>query len=146
MVQWKYHLKPNWKSTQFREINSVKENWCNSIFSKRYFRPTLPNIRQINKHWYIWNINNAFRNVFKSTPIIAFRKNASLVRITGTNTIRHNQKLLKVKKNASKGVYIEYISCNTPKCILYQQLGPQHFKAPKQKKNWIYITKFLVSF
>ena len=133
MVQWKYHSKPNWKSTQFREINSVKENWCNSIFSKRYFRPNLPNIRQINMHWYIWNINNAFGNVFKSTPIIAFPKS----RITGTNTIRHNQKLLKVKKNANEGVYIEYISCNAPKCLLCQQLGPQHLKAPKQKKNLI---------
>ena len=51
----------------------------------------------INKHWHILNINNAFGNVFKSTPGIAFRKNKSLKQIIGTNTIKDNQKLLKVK-------------------------------------------------
>ena len=60
--------------------------------------PTLPNIREIiNKYWHVLNINNTFRNVFKATPFIAFRKNTSSRQIIGTSTIRHNQKLLKVK-------------------------------------------------
>ena len=49
------------------------------------------------KHWHVLNINNTFGNVFKATPVIAFRKNTSLRQIIGTNTTRHNQKLVKVK-------------------------------------------------
>ena len=49
-------------------------------------------------HWHILNINNTFGNVLKATPVIDFRKNTSLRQIIGTNTISHNQKLLKVSK------------------------------------------------
>ena len=57
--------------------------------------------------------------MFKATPVIAFRKNTSLRQIIGTNTIRHNQKLLKVKQNATKG---ECIPCNTSRCLSCQQI------------------------
>ena len=85
---------------------------------KTYYVPTLPNIREmINKYWHILNINNAFGAVFKATPDIAFRKNTSLRQIIGTNTIKHNQKLLNVKQNATKG---ECIPCNTSRCLSCQ--------------------------
>ena len=56
-----------------------------------------------NKDWHTLNINNKFGNTFEATPIIAFRKNKSLKRIIGINAIRYNQKLQKVKQNATKG-------------------------------------------
>ena len=50
------------------------------------------------------NINNAFENVFKTTPVIAFRKNTLLRQrqIISTSTVSHNQKRLKVKQNVAK--------------------------------------------
>ena len=58
-------------------------------FSPTY-TSTLPNITEIiNKYWHILNINKTFGNVFKVTPVIAFRKNTSLRQIIGTNTISH---------------------------------------------------------
>ena len=65
------------------------------------------------------NINNTFRNVFKATPVIAFRKNTSSRQIIGANTISHKQKLLKVKQNVTKG---ECIPCNTSRYLSYQQI------------------------
>ena len=41
--------------------------------------------------------------MFKTTPVIVFRKNTSLKQIIGANTIRDNQKILNVKRNAIKG-------------------------------------------
>ena len=43
----------------------------------------------------------------------------SLRQIIGTNTIRDNQKLLKVKQNVTKG---EWIPCNTLSCLSCQQI------------------------
>ena len=65
------------------------------------------------------NINNTFANVFKATPVIAFRKNTSLRQIIGTNTINHNQEPLKVKQSVTKG---ECIPCNISPCLSYQQI------------------------
>ena len=99
------------RSTLLNKTNAVRKNVI--PFSVTY-SPTLPNIREIiNKHWHILNINNTFRNVFKATPAIAFRKNTSLRQIIGTNAIRHHQKLMKVKQNVTKG---ECIPCNTSRC------------------------------
>ena len=84
------------------------------------YSPTLPNFRKIiNKHWYILNINNTVKNVFKATPVIAFCKNTSIRLIIGTSKISHNQKLLKVKQNVAKG---ECIPCNTSGCLSCQQI------------------------
>ena len=81
---------------------------------------TLTHIREIiNKHWHILNINNTFGNVFKATPVIAFRKNTSLRQISSANTVSHNQKHLQVKQNVSKG---ECIPCNTSRCLSCQQV------------------------
>ena len=46
-------------------------------------------------------------------------KNTSLRQIIGTNTISHNQKLLKVKQNVTKG---ECIPCTIPQCLSCQQI------------------------
>ena len=75
----------------------------------------------INKHWHILNINNKFRDAFKATPIIAFCKNTSLRprQVIGVNRIRHNQKLLTLKQNVTKG---ECIPCNTSRCLSWQQI------------------------
>ena len=95
------------RSTLLNKIDTVRENVFPFLVT---YSPTLPNIREIiNKHWHILNINNTFGNVFKAIPVIAFLKNASLRQIIDTNTIRDNQKLLKFKKNATKG---EFIPCN----------------------------------
>ena len=56
---------------------------------------------------------------FFSFSVIAFHENASLRQIIGTNTISHNQKLLKVKQNVTK---VECIPCNTSRCLSYQQI------------------------
>ena len=48
-----------------------------------------------------------------------FHKNTLLRQITGTNTIKDNQKVLKVKQNETKG---ECIPCNTSQCLSYQQI------------------------
>ena len=59
-------------STLLNKTNAVRKNVI--PFSVTY-SATLPNIREIiNKHWHILNINNTFGNIFKATPIIAFRK------------------------------------------------------------------------
>ena len=60
------------RSTLLNKPNAVRKNVI--PFSVTY-SPHLPNIREIiNKHWHILNINNTFGNVFKATPIIAFRE------------------------------------------------------------------------
>ena len=105
------------KSALLNKTNAVRKNVI--PFSVTY-NPTLPYIREIiNKHWYILNINNKFGNVFKATPVIAFRKNTSLRQIIGTNAISHNQKHLKAKKDVAKG---ECIPCNTSRYLSCQQL------------------------
>ena len=89
------------RSTLLNNTNAVRKN---VIPFPVTYSPTLPNIREIiNKRWHILNINNTFGNVFKATLVLDFRKNPSLRQIIGTNTIRHKQKLLKVKQNATKG-------------------------------------------
>ena len=85
--------------------------WKKVIPFSATYSPTLPNIREIiNKHWHILNINNTFGDVSRGTPVTTFRKNTSLRQIIGTNTFSHNQKLLKVKQNVTKG---DCIPCNT---------------------------------
>ena len=49
-------------------------------------------------NYNILNINNTFGNVLKATPVITLRKNTLLRQIVGENTIRDNQKLLKIKQ------------------------------------------------
>ena len=129
------------RTTLLNNNNAVRKNVI--PFSVAY-SPTLPNIREIiNKHWHILNINNTLGNVFKATPvIIAFRKNTSLRQIICTNTISHNQKLLKVKHNVTKG---ECIPCNPSRCLSCQQLtATTIFESIQKKKDLTYITKFLV--
>ena len=105
-------------STLLNQTNVVRENVIQFSIT---CSPTLPNIREIiNKHWHTLNFNNTFGNRFKAIPIIAFLKNTSLRKIIGTNTIRHNQTLLKVKENVTKG---ECIPCNTSRCLSCQQIS-----------------------
>ena len=96
-------------------LNKTNTIWKNVIPFLVTYCPTLRNIREIiNKHWHFLSINNTFVNVFKATPVIAFCKNTSLILIIGTNTITHNQKLLKVNQNVTKA---ECIPCNTSQCL-----------------------------
>ena len=60
------------RSTLLNKIDAVRKNLI--PFSVTY-SPTLSNIRAIfDKHWHVLNIKNTFGNVFKVTPVIAFRK------------------------------------------------------------------------
>ena len=81
---------------------------------------------------HILNINNTFGNVFKATPVIVFCKNTSLRQIIGTNTIRDNQKVLKVKQNVTKG---ECIPHNTSRCLSCQQIVTTTIFASTQTKE-----------
>ena len=75
-------------------------------------------------------MNNTFGNVFKVTPVIAFRKNTSLRQIIGKNTIRHE-----IKLNMTKG---ECIPCNTSQCLSCQQIiSTTTFESTQtNEKNW----------
>ena len=75
-----------------QKTNVVKENII--PFSVTY-SSVLPNIkRNYYKYWHVLYINNAFGNVLKATPVIAFRKNPSLIQIIDTN---YNQTQPKIK-------------------------------------------------
>ena len=113
---------------QIEKVDNLRDQLLNKTNAVRKivipfsvtYSPILPNIREIiNKHWHMLNINNTFANVFKATPVIAFRKNTSLREIIGTNIISHNQEPLKVKKSVTKG---ECIPCNISPCLSYQQI------------------------
>ena len=105
------------RSTLLNKTSATLENVI--LFSVTY-SVTLPNIREIiNMHWHILNINNTFGDVFKAAPIMAFHKNTLLRQIIGTDTIRNNQKLLKIKQNATKR---ECIPCNISRCLSSQQI------------------------
>ena len=67
------------------------------------YSPTLPNIKKIvNKLWDLLNINCTFADVYKTISAIALCKNTSLRPLIGADTIRNNQELLNVKRNATK--------------------------------------------
>ena len=56
-------------------LNKTDASRKNVIPFSVTYSPTLANIRElINKQWHILNIHNTFRNVFKTTPVVAFRK------------------------------------------------------------------------
>ena len=129
-VQRKY-LKPNRKSRQSIEINSVKTNAVRKkviIFSATYC-PTLPKYQRIiNKHWHILNINDIFENQRQ---------------IIGGNTIRHNKKLLMVKQNANL-----CNPCTKSQCLSCQQIpSTTTFGNTQTKKQFdlIYIKVFCKS-
>ena len=66
--------------------------------------PTLTNLKEtIDKHWHIPNISPDYRETFKITPIIGFRKKNSLKKISGTNIIKNNRKYLTPANFFSKG-------------------------------------------
>ena len=52
------------KSTSLNKTNAVQKNMMPFLVT---YSSTLPIIREtINKYWHILNINNTFRNLFKS--------------------------------------------------------------------------------
>ena len=69
------------------------------------YKSVLPNIKEIiNKHRHILNINSSFKEIFNSAQLmITFRKNTSLKQLTGTNTIRNNQKFLAPTQTTTAG-------------------------------------------
>ena len=92
------------------------------------YSPILPNSTKfINKHWHILDISNKFGNVFKATPITAFRKNTSLRQIIGSNTISHNQKTFKgqAKYDVRRIHPMQYITMglmSTKNCTTFESL------------------------
>ena len=55
-------------------------------------------------------------------------------KIIGTDTIRHNQKLLTVKQNVTKG---KCIPCNTSRCLSCQQIiATTAFKSAQAKEKF----------
>ena len=56
------------------------------------YNPELPNFKEkIDRHWHM---NPDYRGAFKTPPIITFRKNFSLQKITVTSIMRNNKKFL----------------------------------------------------
>ena len=52
----------------------------------------LPKLKEIiDNHWNILNINQDYRDMFKTAPVIDLRKNVSLKQIFGTNKIKNNK-------------------------------------------------------
>ena len=87
-----------------------------SPFSVTY-SPTLANIRErINKQWDILNIHNTFRNVFETTPVVAFRKtlgeHKSLAQIQSEKT-KNFSGLSKLKENAFHVIHHDVFYANT---------------------------------
>ena len=74
------------------------------LFSVTY-NPVLPNIEEIiNKHWHILSMGSSVKEIFSNLQsMIAFRKNTSLKQLTGTNTIRNNQKFLAPTQTTNAG-------------------------------------------
>ena len=81
----------------------------------------LPNIKDIiNKHWHILNIDISFKEIFNSSQLmITFHKNTSLKQLTGTNTIRNNQKNLTPTHTATAG---QCTPCYTNRSLCHQQV------------------------
>ena len=101
----------------FNNTSTVRKNII--PFSVTY-SPSLPNIKEIiDKQWYILNNSYTFRDLLKTSSVIAFHKNSSFRQIIGTDTIRVNQKISKVKQNPTKG---EYTLCNTLRCLSCKQI------------------------
>ena len=57
------------------------------------YNGTLLNIKAI--FWHVLQINPEFKEIFQSTPLIAFHKNTNLKQIIGSNTIENNKKVTK---------------------------------------------------
>ena len=56
------------------------------------YNPMLPKLKEIiDNHWNILNINQDYRDTFKTALVIALRKNVSLKQIFGTNKIKNNK-------------------------------------------------------
>ena len=74
----------------------------NFIFGN--IKSKLLNIKElIKKHWHILNIDNTFGEVFKTTTVIAFRKNTSFRQIIGAKTTRGSLKFMKNTPKETEG-------------------------------------------
>ena len=64
----------------------------------------------------------------------ALRKDTNLKQIIGTNTTYNNEKLIKTKNNHHTG---KFVSCNSRRCLCYQQLiSTTGFKSYQTKKTF----------
>ena len=55
----------------------------------------------MDKLWHGLQVNPELKERFQSSPIIAFRKNKNLKQIIGSNTIEHNEKLIRSNNKAN---------------------------------------------
>ena len=70
------------------------------------YNRTLSNVKEVvKKHWNIWHINKAFKDVFPEPPIMSFRRNKKLKGFLWSKTIV-NKKDQKVKWSNRKGYSI----------------------------------------
>ena len=85
------------------------------------YSPVQPNIKEIiHKHWHILSIDITFKEIFNNLQrMIAFRKNTSLKRLIGVNTIRNNQKFLTPTQTTTTG---QCTPCYTSRSLCCQQV------------------------
>ena len=77
-------------------LNKNPEEVKQSIPISITYNRTLPKIKLIvDKHWHVLQVNPELKEIFQSSPIIAFHKNKNLKQIIGSNTIEHNKKLIR---------------------------------------------------
>ena len=94
----------------------------------------LRNLKNITKHWHIWQVNQSCKKTFSTLSIIVFRKGTSLKQIICTNTIHNNEKLIKTKNNHHTG---KCVPCNSTHCLWCKQLiSTTKFKSNQTKKTF----------
>ena len=77
-------------------LNKSSQEVKQSIPISITYNRTLPKIKSVvDKHWHVLQVNHELKKRFQSLPIIAFRKNKNLKQIIGSNTIEHNEKLIR---------------------------------------------------
>ena len=70
----------------------VKRNIPISITYNR----TSPKIKSlVAKQWHVLQVNPEFKEIFQLSPLIAFYNNTNVQQLIGSNTTKHNKKLVK---------------------------------------------------
>ena len=109
-------------------LNENPQEVKQSIPISAAYNRTLPKIKSIvNKHWHVLQVNSELKERFQSSPIIAFRKNKNLKQIIGSNTIKHNKKLIRSSNNVN-GKSSHFVS-NTRTLCYKQVVSTTSFKS-----------------
>ena len=77
-------------------LNKTSQEVKRNIPITIIYNRTLTNIKSIvEKHWHVLQVNPEFKEIFQSSPLMAFSKSTNLKQIIGSNTIEHNKKVIK---------------------------------------------------